>query len=140
MKENRFEIVCIYICPFIFVNEINVLPNFSDYPVRNCVIDKEKNIVIDIETEQQYDFLPTVSRLFVLTKFKDKIKDGKRVGVKGMPSKTFTLDEIEKSKKIIKRLQNGEKFIDGNLISNEDYLKLISKEEIEDNVKQKKLK
>ena len=60
--KNRYRINMLYICPFVFLSGINIMPDLN-YPPRLCVIDKEEGFAIDIENNLKYDFLESSSRL-----------------------------------------------------------------------------
>lgn len=136
--NNRFLVAKMYICPFIVINDVNLVPDFNNYPERDCVIDLEKDIVVDIDMELQYKYCKVPSRLFLYNEFAEEIKAQQRLALYSFSIHTVEGENLEKSKTIIENLSNGVRYLDGNIISNEDYLNKIKKEE-DIKVKQKKL-
>ena len=114
-----------YICPFVFLGGLNIIPD-PKYPPRLCVVDYENGIAIDVETNLKYDYIESSSRLY-MGSIIDKIKNDRRVAV--LTSQVlFNKDNCyKKALKIIKQLELGQQFEDGNLIfSNEQYLEYVN--------------
>ena len=119
--KNRYSICQMFICPFNVVNN-KKLPDLN-YPVRICIFDSLKKIVVDVFDELEYDFIQTVSGINFVDDLEEKIKENKRYAI--YPSNYYMLDEksVKKSIKIVERLKNGEKFLKGNeQLNNKDYL------------------
>jgi len=126
--NERYTIINTYICPFSFVNEY-VKPNF-DYPIRLCVLDTQKNIIVDIEHELMYDFIKTNENINLCIGEKKKIKENKRFGIISIIDLDSEKETLEKAKKIIENLKNDFKYPDGNdILNNEEYLYLINNQE-----------
>lgn len=125
-KDNRYEITMLYICPFNFLSSINIIPDLN-YPPRLCVVDKKKKIAIDIENRLKYDYLQTTSRLYS-NSIKDKITNSKRVAIPALFCVNTTKTFYRKCIKIMKDLDDGVFFADGNeVLNNEEYFKYILK-------------
>ena len=131
---ERFFIKEIYICPFDRVQPGKLKPNLKDYPTRICVIDDEKEIVIDIKTGLKYDYIKTTSHLYFLSQSYKKIKEDKRVAVFPLMLMSDDSYDLREVVKIINRLKRNETFEDGNEVyGNEQYLEYINQEkEIEE--------
>lgn len=131
MKENRYIVYWLQICPFERLSGGVLKPNRDDYPYRLCVLDKKEDIVIDVKTSHKYDYIHTSLVYFMYEEAK-KIEDGKRYAINELPSSIFLVSEedIEEAKKIIYMLENNIGFEDGNkVLSNEQYLERILEEE-----------
>lgn len=135
--NNRFLIKKAYISPFILINKANIVPNFHDYPERDCVIDLERQVVVDIDMGYQYKYCKTPSMIYCLNNYKDEINTQKRIGIHSISLDIPSSDKIQKAKEIIERLSNGESYPDGNILSNEEYLSKLQEEK--EKPKQKKL-
>lgn len=125
--KERFSIQSVFLLP-LTLSTPNYLKLDFNYPPRFCVIDKEKKIAIDIQMGLKYDYIETKSNLFVLNEHADKIKENKRVAM-GNITNLSNIDEntIKLGKKIIKKIQNNDIFIDGNdVLSNEEYLQIVN--------------
>lgn len=131
MKNNRYIVCWLQICPFERLNGGILKPNRDDYPYRLCVLDKKKDIVIDIKTSHKYNYIHT-SLVYFLKEEAKKIEDGKRYAINELHSSIFlvTEEDVEKSREIIYMLENNIGFVDGNkVLSNEQYLEKILEEE-----------
>lgn len=125
--NERFSIERVFLFPLTLSSQ-NYLKLDVDYPPRFCVIDKVKKIAIDIQMGLKYDYIETQSKMFILNGHADKIKQNKRVAM-GNISSLSSIDDntIKLGKKIIKKLENNEIFIDGNdVLSNEEYLQIVN--------------
>ena len=139
--SERYSINPIHICTFEkFENGIR--PNLEEFPdVRLCVIDHELNKAIDVEHELQYDYLETMSSLYFINESSKKLKENKRAAIIPVVLLNCSVEELNKAKTIIEKLEVGYKFDDGNEeLSNEEYLKRISEEKINKNSNKKKNK
>lgn len=125
--DDRFLFKKMFISPLEISSDGKSIKPIMEYPLRYCVIDTKEMIVIDIENELSYTYIETFSRLYVLAQAIKAIKNNHRVAI--TPVHIFTCDSnlIKKSKEIINRLENGEKFQNGNdVFNNEEYLENIS--------------
>lgn len=129
MKDNKYSICWLQICPFEISKERKFRPNREDYPYRLCVFDKNDKRVIDVKTEKEYEYIYTSSIYFMFEEAK-KIEEGRRYAIKELQSSMFPVEQedINHAMKIIKKLENGFEFQNGNIDSNEDYLNNIVKE------------
>ena len=130
MKNKRYDIYWVQICPFERVECGILKPNRDDYPYRLCVVDKEKEKAVDIYTMHEYDYVQ-ISSIYFMHEEAKKIELGKRYAIKKLPSFMFpvTDEESKLALNIIRKMESGYGFIDGNIFSNEDYLKIVKNEE-----------
>lgn len=133
MKEkNKVRIAEIHICSFEKTDGKGFKFNTMKYPERLCVIDENKGIAIDVETEHQYQYVGVTSTLhFVNEMHINKIKEGQRVACFEyymiLPSSNISLEQLNKCRDIINLLERGVIFKDGNQeLSNEEYLNMIN--------------
>ena len=128
--DKRYRITEVNICTFEYISDKCVKPRLNSYPhFRLCVIDKEKSIAIDIYHELKYDFLKTLNMVYFINGSISNIRENKRAAVQPIITLDFTNDEIIRAKKIIKKLEEGYQFKDGNdVLNNEQYLELVEKE------------
>ena len=128
MKE-RFFVKEVHICP-VYKKGNNFSPDM-EYPTRNCVIDEEKEIAIDIKTKLKYDYVKTMSRLYFLSQSYQKIKGDNRVAIFPYASILYTGYNVKDAREIIERLKNNEEFQDGNEVyDNKSYLEFLKQEAI----------
>lgn len=134
--EERFVIAEMHICPVYKVGN-NYKPDM-EYPTRNCVIDNEKEIAIDIKTKLKYDYIRTMSHLYFLSQSSQKIKGDNRVAIFPYASILYTGYNQKDAIEIIGKLKRNEEFKDGNEVyGNEQYLEYVKQElEIEQEVYQ----
>lgn len=128
--EDKYKICEVQICTFTF-EKYGIRPNLNKYPIaRLCVIDTKNKIAIDVGHECKYDFLESTSMLSFMNGASEKIKEDKRAAFSPIVFLGFENEKYErKTKEIIIKLENGYEFLDGNdLYSNEEYLKLVTKE------------
>lgn len=141
--NDRFSIAIMPICTF-YIKEGFVYPN-TEYPSRLCVIDNKNNIVVDVKNELKYDYIKTMSNLYVINESIKKIRENKRAAI--YPA-TFLIDvsdyDRQHAENIMERLQAEEEFRDGNeALSNEEYLESLKNELVNEensNVKIRKKK
>ena len=128
--DKKYRVTEVNICTFEHINNKCVRPRLNDYPhARLCVIDKQKNIAIDIYHELKYDFLETLNMTYFINGSMSKIRENKRAAIQPIITIDLTDDEVKKASMIIKKLEDGYNFIDGNdVLSNEQYLELVEKE------------
>lgn len=127
MNKTRFSIEILVICPFNVTQEINMTPDLR-YPPRFCVLDKEKQIVVDIKNKLSYSYIDANRRLFTGSDV-EKIKDSKRVAIRALSSLTYEKYPFLEAKRIIKKLEDGFSYPDGNeMLNNKEYLQLIESE------------
>ena len=125
--NKRFFIKEIHICP-VYKEGKNFRPDM-EYPTRNCVIDEEKQIAIDIKTKLKYDYIETKSHLYFLSQASKKIKGDNRVAIFPYASILYTGYDQNEAIEIIEKLKNNEDFQDGNEVyGNEQYLEYLKQE------------
>ena len=147
INEKKIRIAKIHICSFENYNANILKYNLEKYPERICVIDEQKDIVVDVETRHQYPYIRTVNMSYFLNDSeKKKVIPGKRVGCFEYYSLSLfelSSDDLKKCNKIINLLKENYIFPEGNdELTNEQYLELInsSKKEKESKKKYKKRK
>ena len=127
--NKKFLIKEIHICP-IYKDGNNFKPDMK-YPTRNCVIDEEREIAIDIKTKLKYDYIKTMSRLYFMSQSYKKIKGDNRVAIfpySSILSTGYTENEVNE---IIEKLKNNEDFPNGNdVYNNEEYLQYLEEEKL----------
>ena len=131
---DRYSVCWLQICPFDKINNGVLKPNREDYPYRLCVLDRQNSIAIDVKTEFSYNYILT-STVYFLNEESKKIEQGKRYAIMELH---LSILEIEKedylhANLIVNKLKYGKEFINGNFISNEEYLKNIKNENNIDN-------
>lgn len=138
IKQNKPMIARIHICCFESFNN-NLKTDLQKYLDRLCIIDEEKDIVVDVETRHQYKYVRTVSMLYFLNELETKkIIPGKRFGCFKYDNSLIDVssDELKECKKIIDLLKQGYEFPNGNdVLTNEEYLELINRPKIEEQPK-----
>ena len=123
--NSKYDIVILRICPFNMLGGINILPDLN-YPARLCVLDREKGFAIDVETGLKYDYLETISRLYI-DSMASKIFNSRRVAIPCKLNCNTVKINKRKASKIIIGLSQDEEFLDGNLVlDNEKYLETIN--------------
>ena len=60
INDKKIRIAKIHICSFENYDENILKYNLEKYPDRICVIDEQKDIVVDVETRYQYQYVRTV--------------------------------------------------------------------------------
>lgn len=138
--EKKPRITKLHICCFEKYNENILKMNLEKYPERLCVIDDINNIVVDVETRHEYEYVKTVNMLYFLSDLEaKKISPGKRVACFEYSFLSFgnlSSDELKNCKEIIELMKKGHKFPDGNQkLTNEEYLELINTQKIEEQPK-----
>lgn len=139
--SNKYSVNEVSICTFTFEDGI-IKSNLNEFPqTRLCVINKEAGFAIDVRHELKYDFLETVSGLYFVSRAIDKINGNKRVAVFPLVNLGLTEEERVMVNNIIKKLEAGCEFIDGNdALSNDEYLKVLELERLNYREKKKSLK
>jgi hypothetical protein len=134
--QERFDICEIHICPVYKVGE-SFKPDI-EYPIRYCVIDKEKEIAIDIKTKLKYDYVKTMSHLYFMSQSYKKIKGDNRVAILPYAPLSFDNCDLDEAKKIKEQLENNVEFQDGNEVyDNKAYLEYLKQEALKENNKVK---
>lgn len=140
LEDKNYRILQMHICSFERKNGVLTF-DMNKYPQRLCVYDKQNKIVIDVETGHKYPYVRILYMRDIYHKEDAKmLTPDKRVGC--MEYATF-IDDIDKEtlkecKNIIKLLENGKIFPDGNkILSNEQYLEMIN--DSKNNEKTKKI-
>ena len=136
---KKYDICWLQICPFDRLEGGILKPNRDDYPYRLCVLDRESSIAIDVKDEVSYEYIRT-STVYFLNQESKKIEKDKRYAIMEI---NLYMNGIEKedyirANGIINKLNAGKEFIDGNSISNEEYLKNINNENNKVIVKKRK--
>ncbi len=129
MNNNRYSICWLQICPFERLEGGLLKPNRDDYPYRLCVLDKEKSFAIDVKSGVSYEYIRT-SLVYFLNGEAKKIENNKRYAIMELHLSILGIDskDYEYANNILNDLRNGEEFINGNTISNEEYLEYINNE------------
>jgi len=129
LEDKNYKIVKMHICSFERKNG-GLIFDMNKYPERLCVYDKQNKFVIDVETSHRYPYVRILHMRDIYHKEDAKmLTPDKRVGC--MEYATFIDDiskeELKECKNIIKLLQSGKTFPDGNqILSNEQYLETIN--------------
>ena len=140
MKNSRYNVSWLQICPFERLKSGLLKPNREDYPYRLCVVDKKSGNVIDVKTNNSYKYIHTSSIYFMHEEAK-KIIDGKRYAIRELQSSMFSISEedLKLAREIINKLNNNIDFVDGNeVLSNEQYLEIIKEKNNKVKMKEKK--
>ena len=140
LEDKNYKIVKMHICSFERKNGI-LLFDMNKYPERLCVHDKKNKIIIDVETGHKYPYVRVLNMqsFYNVEEIKDLTQD-KRVGCMEYATCIVELNKetLKSCKNIIKLLQDGKCFPDGNeILSNEQYLEMIN--ESKNNEKTKKI-
>lgn len=137
--SRRFDITEMHICPFDRVDG-QLRPNLK-YPKRYCVLDKEKEIAIDIKTKLKYIYVITSNNKEFMHEEYKKIQGNKRVAIFPLDSCDYSKIDLKGAQQIIESLRNNEEFQDGNeVFDNEKYLEYIENEQLNNQNKSKKTK
>lgn len=134
-KEKNYEICWLQICSFEIdfkIGEKKVYkPDRENYPYRICVLDKNKKEAIDVFFEQKYDYIET-SSIYFLGNEASKIEEDKRYACLKLPLnlKKFSSEELNVAMQVMLNYKHGTIYPDGNLVSNEEYLKRINNDNI----------
>ncbi len=135
--NQRFTVTNVSICPIHDKGNGAFQPDF-DYPIRKCIVDRERGIVVDIKTKLKYDYIETMSFIYVLNDSYKKLKKDKRFGIYAVQNISPITENLQEIEEIIEKLKNGEDFVDGNdVLDNKQYLESI-KEEYEKSIQQSK--
>lgn len=138
LEDKNYKIVKMHICRFERKNG-GLVFDMNKYPERLCVYDKQNKFVIDVETSHRYPYVRVLyQQMFYDIEEVKTLTPDKRVGCMEYATFIYDLDKetLKKCKSIIKLLQKGKTFIDGNqVLSNEQYLKMINNVENVDKTK-----
>ena len=130
MNKN-YELCALQICPFEIREgkEKFYKPQRENYPYRLCILDKNNKKAVDIENEFMYDYIE-MSLVYFLGNDAEKIKENCRYAILKLNANYcyVTNSDLTKTQVIRKKLEDNCPFIDGNQISNEEYLQMISEE------------
>ena len=139
MIMKKYDICWLQICPFDRLEGGILKPNRDDYPYRLCVLDRESSIAIDVKDEVSYEYIRT-STVYFLNQESKKIEKDKRYAIMELNiyMKGIEKEDYIRANGIINKLNAGKEFIDGNSISNEEYLKNINNENNKVIVKKRK--
>lgn len=129
LEDKNYRIVRMHICSFERKNGMLTF-DMNKYPERLCVYDKENKFVIDVETSHKYPYVRVLyQQMFYDIEEVKSLTPDKRVGCMEYATNIYDLDKesLKKCQSIIKSLQNGKSFIEGNqTLSNEQYLEMIN--------------
>ena len=137
MFENKkIRISKMHICPFEKYDNSRLKFDLEKYKDRLCVVDENKDIVVDVETGHQYPYVRTVSMIYFLNELEaKKVVVGKRVGCFEYDSiclSDLNSEDLKKCKEVIELLKQSFVFPNGNeQLTNEQYLELINRQKIE---------
>ena len=136
---KKYDICWLQICPFDRLEGGILKPNRDDYPYRLCVLDRESSIAIDVKDEVSYEYIRT-STVYFLNQEAKKVEKDKRYAIMeiNLYMKGIEKEDYIRANGIINKLNAGKEFIDGNSISNEEYLKNINNENNKVIVKKRK--
>ena len=139
MIMKKYDICWLQICPFDRLEGGILKPNRDDYPYRLCVLDRESSIAIDVKDEVSYEYIRT-STVYFLNQEAKKVEKDKRYAIMeiNLYMKGIEKEDYIRANGIINKLNAGKEFIDGNSISNEEYLKNINNENNKVIVKKRK--
>ena len=135
--NERYSIQEVHICTFSKldkkdINGYDFITNMNDYPLRWCVIDYEKEFVIDIKMKLMYKYVDSNSNLKFLNELSKVKKDNKRAAIRPIYNLNSDLDMYKEGNEIIENLKNGYEYPDGNdVYNNKEYLEKIKEEELE---------
>lgn len=131
MEKDRFNICEVHICTFERPKDGFIKPMLNSFPTRWCVIDNKNLVAIDINLEAKYNYIPTCSGLYMLNNASRLIQENKRAAIFNYSTIYCDKKILEKGKEIIKKMNNGYEFVDGNeMFSNEEYLEILTEEEL----------
>lgn len=137
LENKKIRMAKMHICPFEKYDETRLKFDLEKYKERLCVIDENKDIVIDVENRHQYTYVRTVSMLYFLNEIElKKVEVGKRVACFEYNSiclSDLSSDDLKKCKEVIELLKQGFIFPEGNKqLTNEEYLELITNKKKEE--------
>lgn len=121
--DDRAVVKEIQICPFYIENGYIRMERNNGYQYKLCVFDRGKNIVVDVDLENQYDFIDIKNR-FWLGNRDNKIKSGNRYAVCPIETNLYNYPYavLKKASKIKEKLLLDVPFVDGNeVLTNEEY-------------------
>ena len=128
--EERFEIIESNITNFIIIEE-GVVKFDLAYPKRVCVLDREREIVVDINHKLEYDYIRFSPNNQLMKASYNKIKQNQRAAIYDI-KKYLSGEEQKKANEIIEYLKSGGEYTNGNLVlNNEQYLERIEKDNVE---------
>lgn len=129
--NSKYQVFEFNICTFKLTPN-GIIPNLSDYPYRRlCVLDNTRNKAIDVNQELEYDYIKTMNGLYFVNESYKKIKENKRAAIFSVINIYLDSNQLKKCKKVIKKLEDGHKFLDGNdALSNEEYLEILYNEKL----------
>lgn len=138
LEDKNYKIVRMHICSFERKNGALTF-DMKKYPERLCIYDKKNKVVIDVETSHSYPYVRVLyQQMFYDVEEVKTLTQDKRVGCIEYAALIFELDkkQLKKCRNIIKALQDGKSFPDGNqILSNEQYLEMINNKENPDKTK-----
>ena len=141
MRE-KYELCELQICPFERL-EINGIPHLkplrNEYPYRLCIFDRNNGIAIDVMNNYSYEYIEMSVINFYGTSYK-KIKGDNRYAILRLPANSLCEvngDVLNRAKEIRKKLEQGFDFENGNVISNKEYLEMISIKNVKKRIKKR---
>lgn len=138
--NKDYELCALQICPFEIVNGQEKLykPMRENYPYRLCILDKSNKKAVDIQNEYQYDYIE-MSIVYFLGNESKNIKENYRYAILKLDANHCLVNnsDLIKAQIIRKKLSEKHVFLDGNQISNGEYLKML---QVESEVQKQKTK
>lgn len=137
--SEKYTIEMLYICPLVHLSGLNIVPDLQ-FPPRLCVVDREMGIAIDVRTKLKYDYLETLSRLYIGATM-EKAKGQSRIGIPAMFCDVKSETDYKKALRLIEQLKLGKTFPNGNeVLSNKEYLFLVENENDNEKINDTKTK
>lgn len=137
-----------YLLKQIFISPLKVeegrANHLEEYPPRICVIDTLKKKAIDIESKLSYDYVEIKNQYYIDPNSIKNLKKDERIAIRPIELFGFYNDYGDiymKANSIVEKLEDGEVFRNGNsVLTNDQYLSFIKRENCIMNNKVKKLK
>lgn len=129
LRNDKYAVKAFRICPFNVLARGNATvlhPDGEGYGMRIGILDKAKNIVIDIDMQCAYRFIPTNSSGLIRNPY---ITPGYRYAYMPVDLSYREASEYEHViKKIVKKIEKNYIFPEGNeMYTNEEYLNMLDK-------------
>lgn len=130
LESERYLITKMHISKFELAGE-RINPNFLNSPLRICVLDRQKEIAIDVETFCSYPYVKILNMqyLFGFDKISKYGLDKRYACVEhhSMVLGNVDLEILKRCKKVIMLLEQNFIFPDGNdELTNEEYLNITN--------------
>lgn len=127
MENENYEIVIMHICKF-ERSDKDLILNLNKYPERLCVLDKNRNVAVDVNTAYEYPYVKIMNMAYSIDLDEHKryacIEYKSSLGLKAKKEDLLLCQEI------INLLKQGFTFPDGNKeLTNQEYLEMLKEEE-----------